>query len=75
MPRPANQQLNDLVGLIIPFGYAAMGYYLVSSAEVFEEQGILSATVAYVLGGLFFAYALLKAYWAFSKWRRNQEEE
>ncbi|PQA58533.1 hypothetical protein [Siphonobacter curvatus] len=75
MPKPINEQVNALVGLIIPLGYAAMGYYLIDSASTIAASGVLSEDIAKVLGGLFIGYSLLKLYWAYRKWLRNQEEE
>ncbi|MFT4033329.1 MAG: hypothetical protein QM669_12985 [Siphonobacter sp.] len=72
MPRPANEQINDLIGFVIPLGYAAMGFYLIQSAPAFAATGVLSEGISQILGGLFIAYGVLKMYWALRRWKRNQ---
>ncbi len=75
MPRPINEQINDLISFIIPLGYGAMGFYLFDSAPTFAASGILSEPIAKLLGGLFIGYSLLKIYWAYRRWLRNQKEQ
>lgn len=69
------QQLNAILGLIIPLAYAAIGFYLFTNAASIGENGRISEGTAQVLGGIFFAYSLVKAYFAYRRWTRLKNEE
>lgn len=74
MPRPFQEQINDLIGFVIPFAYMAIGFFMKQSAASLAESGHVSEQTAVILGYMFIAYGLLKLFWAFRKWKKNKEE-
>ena len=75
MPKPLNEQINDIFAGTVTLILLGGGVYLVTNGEDLELRGVMAESKARLAGWLFIGYGLIRAWLVYKRITRRREDD